>query len=89
MAISAVSSYYVEQTMPAPKLLARDFILGAILLLIIMQVLPESTSNLIQFICGLVAFRLPFPKMEGGGGSSGTLTTYTNDPEVKVGVPTF
>ena len=98
MTISAASSFYVEKTLPAPKLLARDFILGAILLSIIMQVLPESTSHLIQFICGLVAFRLPSPIMGGGGENvaapSANAATAMSiiesiEPEVKVGVPSF
>jgi hypothetical protein len=97
MTISAASSFYVENTLPAPKLLARDFILGAILLSIIMQVLPESTSHLIQFICGLVAFRLPSPSVGGGGENSTNSAALTStmsiiesiEPEVKVGVPSF
>jgi len=43
--MSTASVYYVERDFPKPKALARDFILGAILVMFIMQILPESVSN--------------------------------------------
>jgi uncharacterized membrane protein len=43
--MSTASVYYVERSAPKPKALARDFILGAIIVMCIMQILPESVSN--------------------------------------------
>jgi hypothetical protein len=91
MTTSAGTMYYVDHKLPETKILARDFVLGGVLFMIIMQVLPESTSKLIQFLCGLVAFRIPtLPKM-GGGGETTTPDPLllSADPEVKVGVPNF
>jgi hypothetical protein len=87
--LSAGSVYYMDNKLPETKILARDFVLGAVLFLIIMQVLPESTSQLIQFACGLVTFRMPtLPKMSGGAETTSPELILA-DPEVKVGVPNF
>lgn len=51
--MSTASVYYVERDFPKPKALARDFILGAILVMCIMQILPESVSNCIAMIMSL------------------------------------
>jgi len=48
--MSTASVYYVERNFPKPKALARDFILGAILVMCIMQILPESVSNCMAMI---------------------------------------
>jgi len=48
--MSSVSTYYVEKELPKLKSVARDFILGAILVLCIMQVLPESVSNSVALL---------------------------------------
>ena len=87
--LSAGSVYYMDNKLPETKILARDFVLGAVLFLIIMQILPESTSQLIQFACGLVTFRMPtLPKMSGGAETTSPELILA-DPEVKVGVPNF
>ena len=51
--MSTASVYYVERDFPKPKALARDFILGAILVMCIMQILPESVSNCMAMIMSL------------------------------------
>ena len=43
--MSTASVYYVERDFPKPKALARDFILGTVLVMCITQILPESVSN--------------------------------------------
>ena len=48
--MSVGGTYYVERKIPATKLIARDFILGAILVLCIMQFLPESVTKAIAGI---------------------------------------
>ena len=54
--LSAVGTYAVEKTKPTTKTLSRDFILGAVLLLLILQLLPESTGKLIH---GIIRFATP------------------------------
>lgn len=48
--MSVGGTYYVERKIPATKIIARDFILGAILVLCIMQFLPESVTKAIAGI---------------------------------------
>jgi len=99
--MSSVSTYYVEKELPKIKSVARDFILGAVLVLCIMQVLPESVSN---SVATLLSFMSVF--------NAKTLTdttavvnkvvesvsvpavfapdfTGSDDTEVRVGVPRF
>ena len=91
--LSAAGSLALEKKAPTPKTMARDFILGAILLLLILQLLPESTSKLITYVTSFMAIPAAaavaaVPDMASavaesvvGGGS--------DDIEVKVGVPRF
>jgi hypothetical protein len=99
--MSSVSTYYVEKELPKLKSVARDFILGAVLVLCIMQVLPESVSS---SVATLISFMSVF--------NAKTLTdttavvnqvvesvsaptvfapdfTGSDDTEVRVGVPKF
>lgn len=48
--LSAGGTFILEKTKPTPKTLTRDFILGSILLLLIMQILPDSTTRLIGWV---------------------------------------
>ena len=76
--IGAGTSYYVEKKKPNPKSVARDFIIGAVLMMLVFQLLPESSSTMVTTLA-------TFVPMAGG-----FLTTASNDDvEVKVGVPRF
>ena len=48
--VSTVGNYVVEKKAPQAKAVVRDFILGAILMLLITQILPESTNRLVASI---------------------------------------
>jgi hypothetical protein len=84
--LSAAGTLALEKKKPTPKTLARDFILGAILLLFILQLLPESTGKLISYVTSLVAvptvLAAAMPSMSAAAALS-------DDVEVKVGVPRF
>lgn len=77
--IGAGSTYFLEEKHPSFKSLARDFIIGAIMVMMILQLLPESSSFLIEYLMALVPLSL-FKTVQTGGES---------DMEVKVGVPRF
>ena len=94
--VASVGNYVVEKQAPQPRAIARDFILGSILFLLIMQILPESTSKLVMAIMSFSAFG----KMVGGSASvlgastSGNVIedsslTVSDDVEVRVGIPRF
>ena len=77
--LGAGSTYFLEEKKPTVKSLARDFIIGAIMVMMIIQLLPESSLFLIQYIMSLVPLSL-LSKAQVGG---------EPDMEVKVGVPRF
>jgi uncharacterized membrane protein len=75
------STVYLEEKNPSVKTVSRDFIIGAIMLAFILQVLPESSTSLIQAIIASIPFSLSVPSLQGGA--------VQDDMEVKVGVPNF
>lgn len=74
------------------KSVARDFIIGAVLIAVVMQILPESTTSLIKSVVGLLPLAA-LSSMKGGSlktltGGGSTESTF-DDMEVQVGVPRF
>ena len=85
-ALGAGSTIFLEEKKPSVKSLSRDFIIGAIMVALIIQLLPESATTVIQLALSLAPLSLfqglpTLPGMTGGGGAS--------EEEVKVGVPSF
>ena len=78
--IGAASTYYLEEKVPSARSLTRDFIIGAAMLAMILQLLPESSEYLIQYTLNL----LPLSMLK-------TIQTRNveSDVEVKLGVPKF
>ena len=72
--LGALSTYTVEKKKPTMKSVIRDFIIGSVLFLLIMQLLPESSESLISYILSFVA--LP------------VVSSY-DDMDIQVGVPQF
>jgi hypothetical protein len=85
-AIGAGSSLFVEEKRPSAKSLSRDFIIGATMVALIMQILPESSTSTIQFLLGILPLTLFSQKGGAGGGGD---VAVSDDLEVKVGVPGF
>jgi hypothetical protein len=74
--LGAGSTVLIEKGTPGPKGLFRDFLIGAILVAFIMQLLPESANTLVTSIMAFAPASLAAIK----GGS---------EEEVQVGVPKF
>ena len=98
--ISAIGNYALDKDMPTVKTISRDFILGAVLLLLIMQLLPESTTRLVSYIMALtavtttaVAAPVTTAITDAVASVAETIVpgaeTDVSDLEVKVGVPRF
>jgi len=102
--VSTVGNYVVEKKAPQLKAVVRDFILGAILMLLITQILPESTNRLVASI--LTITTVGTHMIQAGGATlleSDADSTTSNLPtilvaaapssteeyEVRVGVPRF
>lgn len=77
--LGAGSTYFLEEKNPSFKTVGRDFIIGAAMLAMILQLLPESSTSLIQYILQLAPLSLMSNVQSGG----------QDDMEVKVGVPRF
>ena len=84
-ALGAASSHFVENKNPTVKSLSRDFIIGGVMVLMIMQLLPESSTTIIEFLLTLVPltlFTASKPEVE-------EVVKIVEEVEVKVGVPKF
>ena len=86
-AIGAASTKFVEEKAPSAKSLARDFIIGAVMVAMIIQLLPESSESVIKFVIGLVPLAL---FTEGQKVIADAVAVVAEEvEEVKVGVPRF
>ena len=73
--LGAISSYNIENKIPSVKSVSRDFIIGSILFLLIMQLLPESSSSIIGYLTSMV--------------SLGSITSPVDDMDIQIGIPQF
>jgi len=76
--LGAGSTYFLEEKKPTFKSIIRDFIIGAVMVTMIIQLLPESSTHIIQYVLSLVPLSLMNTVQSGG-----------EDMEVRVGVPKF
>lgn len=81
-ALGAASTHFVEEKKPTVKSLGRDFIIGSIMVAMIMQLLPESTTSIVEFLVALAPLTLFTP-------SKAETVVIKEEMEVKVGVPRF
>jgi hypothetical protein len=84
-AVGAASTTFTEGKKPSVKSVSRDFIVGAVMLMLVMQLLPESSATLVKFIMGLV----PLALFQKGGADTAAAPAAADDIEVRVGVPRF
>ncbi len=87
--LGAGSTVFLESKAPTGKTLARDFIIGAVMVAMIMQLLPESMSSLIQFVLALAPSTLWASSTAAAVGSTAISSSGSDELEVKVGVPRF
>ena len=83
--LGASTMYFLEERDPSVKTVSRDFIIGAIMMLMILQLLPESSEYMIGIVMSLAPlsiFSSTSSGQTGGGGGD-------SEMEVKVGVPNF
>lgn len=79
--LGAASVYALEKKQPSVKSIMRDFIIGCVLVLLLLQLLPDSVSNVMSV----------FPSFStmAGGAAAALTTASTPDMEIQVGVPGF
>ena len=76
--LGAISSYSVEKKQPTMKSVMRDFIIGSVLFLLIMQLLPESSTALLTYLTSFIPFNF----------ISSTIL-QKEELEIQVGMPQF
>jgi hypothetical protein len=85
-ALGAASTYFGEEKKPSFKSISRDFIIGSVMVLMIMQLLPESSTSIIEFVMGLIPLTL-FTQSKPEVVE--VIEAIKEEMEVKVGVPQF
>jgi hypothetical protein len=82
--LGAGTMYFLEETQPSVKTVARDFIIGALMMMMILQLLPESS----EYMIGIVMSLAPLSFFST---SAQAVVQTAGEPEmeVKVGVPKF
>jgi hypothetical protein len=76
-ALGASSTYFMEKQKPKLKTILRDFIIGAVLVMMLLQVMPETTTSVFQGVSNVIS---SLPEV-----SSSSLS----DLEIQTGVPKF
>jgi hypothetical protein len=80
--LGAGTMIFLEETSPSVKTVSRDFIIGALMMMMILQLLPESSEYMVTMAMSLIPVSL-FAKAQTGGAEP------EPEMEVKVGVPNF
>ena len=92
-ALGAGAAVVLEEKQPSAKGIIRDFIIGAVMLLMVFQLLPESATSMVNFLLALAPlslFSAGSDAQKGGSeGAFGAADGAAGDLEVKVGVPRF
>jgi hypothetical protein len=82
--VGAAASYYMEKKKPTVKSIMRDFIIGSVLVLMILQLLPDSIQQIANFIPNVSSFSSSDLVKEFA-----STVVPSNDMEIQVGIPGF
>jgi hypothetical protein len=82
-ALGGVAEYMREKELPGYKSLVRDFLIGAILVVFLLQIMPESMGSVFAFLPSLKMLSdvVPTSNPLSGGGDAG--------PDLQVGPARF
>jgi hypothetical protein len=74
--LGATSVYIMDKEKPRLKTILRDFIIGAVLVMMLLQIMPETTVSLVQGVSNVV-------------GSLPEVASAAGDIEMQTGIPKF
>ena len=81
-ALGGVAEYMREKEMPSYKGLVRDFLIGAVLVVFLLQIMPESMSNVLSYLPSLKSISDAVPSVSTmSGGDAG--------PDLQIGPARF
>ncbi len=79
-ALGASSVYVMEKQKPKLKTIIRDFIIGAVLVMMLLQIMPDTTSSLLEGVSNAVS---SIPSV------SSSVSSAVSDFEIQTGIPKF
>ena len=80
-ALGAGAEYMREKELPSYKGIVRDFLIGAVLVIFLLQIMPDSMANLIQFLPSMKSLTASVPSVKDLTGDSG--------PDLQIGPARF
>lgn len=81
--LGAASVYAMEKKQPTVKSIMRDFIIGCVLVLMLVQLLPDSVQTVMGFLPSVSSVVSGAVAMASAGKEA------SSDMEIQVGVPGF
>lgn len=90
--LGGISEYLREKRLPSPKGIVRDFLIGAIMVAFLYQILPESMNDLMGSFSGLALPAFAGLSLLKGGGdklSPAAAGAGGFDPDLQIGMPRF
>lgn len=79
--LGSIAEYMKDKQIPRVKSVMRDFIIGAVLTLLLFQLLPDSMTELTHLVPSLSSFSSFIPSFPTGSGPG--------EVELQVGIPKF
>lgn len=66
-ALGGIAEYMREKEIPSPKGIVRDFLIGSILVMFLLQIMPDSMMSLFAFLPTLKSLQNSVPSVDLGG----------------------
>ena len=66
-ALGGIAEYMREKEIPSPKGIVRDFLIGSILVMFLLQIMPDSMMSLFAFLPTLKSLQNAVPSVDLGG----------------------
>lgn len=86
---SAIIMWFAEKQIPTVKTVGRDFILGAILFFLLLQLLPDSTMSLVTGILAFATVKNEIVESGQPNTVAEAVMAAADDIELRVGIPNF
>jgi len=65
-ALGGIAEYMREKEIPSYKSIIRDFLIGAVLVIFLLQIMPDSMASMFAFLPNMKSFLEVVPSTSGG-----------------------